>query len=425
MAEKLLARAVRASRIRRTLQRLGLVFTGTVVGLLMAEVMLRQIAPAARLPYQVNAHREDETGKFCKHDALLGWVGRPDVSGQFTSVDCAHFVRQNRYGCRGTTYSFPRSKDNRLLVLGDSFAWGYGVEEAEMYTTLLERRANPPLEVVNLGVSGYGTDQELLHYLQLGRKFQADQILLVATPYTDLEDNLRSEQFGCEKPLFNLSDDGQLELTNVPVPLRPSQWVRIAKDQKVISNVSILCRIAARSSVVATAINGLAESPAARSWLESRLIIPPRQGGYDWELWSHLSPAQPKVEHALRVYFRLISELNREVKQDGARLSILLVPSAIDVDDELWESFKSHNDCPSETTWDRNLIQRRIIEFCNTNEIDLIDPTDSFKKAAQRNRYLYYPWNRHWTPIGHKIVARLLLKQFSDGNRHCRQKGDR
>jgi len=69
-----------------------------------------------------------------------------------------------------------------LVVLGDSFAWGFGVEDEQMFTRIVERESDPPVELVNLGVSGYGTDQQYLLWLELGQRFQPDRVLILVTP---------------------------------------------------------------------------------------------------------------------------------------------------------------------------------------------------------------------------------------------------
>lgn len=397
-----------------------LAYGATVAGLLIAEVLLRMVAPNVRLPFQANVQLENERGKFCKYDASLGWVGRPNVEDELVSLDCTYRVRQNRYGFRGGAHPIPRSQQKRLLVLGDSFAWGYGVAEGDLFTTRFERRAHPPVEVVNLGVSGYGTDQELLLYRQLGRQFQADQVLLVVTPYTDLWDNMTAVLYDdFPKPMFRLHRDvsgDRLELTNVPVPQRHQPWE--TGPQELMTGAPLLCRLAARWSVVATILNAGATFPWSRAWLESKRILPARQGADDSEVVIHVSPLASEMEQACDLMLALLRQFNAEVKQDRARLAILLAPSLADVDTEMWEDLKrrinnSRADLPPAAVPDRDQIRRRLTKFCQESGIDLIDPTDALRQAAEKNRYLYFPWNGHWTPAGHEIVKQLLAKHLT------------
>ena len=65
----------------------------------------------------------------------------------------------NRAGYRGREYPHARTPGkHRVLMLGDSLAFGYGVGDDETSSRQMER-LEPTLEVINLAVQGYGTDQ--------------------------------------------------------------------------------------------------------------------------------------------------------------------------------------------------------------------------------------------------------------------------
>jgi lysophospholipase L1-like esterase len=101
------------------------------------------------------------------------------------------------------------------LVLGDSFAWGYGVEETQRFSELLETSMD--IEVINAGVSGYSTDQELLWLRDEGIKYDMDLVILVFTG-NDIGDNHRQlVNTIYYKPQF-LREEGHLVLTGYPVP---------------------------------------------------------------------------------------------------------------------------------------------------------------------------------------------------------------
>ena len=64
-----------------------------------------------------------------------------------------------------------------MVVLGDSFTFGLGVDDDSTYCAQLEELV-PDLEVLNMGVNGYGTDQQLLHWNMNGRRFSPDLVLI-------------------------------------------------------------------------------------------------------------------------------------------------------------------------------------------------------------------------------------------------------
>ncbi len=99
----------------------------------------------------------------------------------------------------------------RVLVLGDSYIWGYGASQEKLFSAPEVHGANE--EILNFGVSGYGTDQEYLFYLREGEKFDVDQVVLAFTPYNDVENNLAPTQYTYLKPYFTLNG-GELTLHN-------------------------------------------------------------------------------------------------------------------------------------------------------------------------------------------------------------------
>ena len=85
----------------------------------------------------------------------------------------------------------------RILVLGDSYIWGFGTNQENIFSAPEVHRTND--EIINGGVSGYGADQEYLFYLRTGQKFDVDQVVLALTLYNDVENNLASVQYTRQK----------------------------------------------------------------------------------------------------------------------------------------------------------------------------------------------------------------------------------
>jgi lysophospholipase L1-like esterase len=98
-----------------------------------------------------------------------------------------HAVRINAWGFRGAEWPATKPANAfRILVLGDSFTFGQGIGEDELYTTLLEKelRAKFPgksIEVLNLGVMGYSAVDEMKLLEKIGPLLHPDLVLIEFT----------------------------------------------------------------------------------------------------------------------------------------------------------------------------------------------------------------------------------------------------
>lgn len=190
--------------MKAILFRFAAVLISLVIVALLGEVALRLFAP--RLGVAV-----DEKSRFYRFDHDLGWAPLENITR--VEKENRYVVHQNQFGLRAPDDMQLKktSGRKRVLVLGDSYVWGVGASQEELFTAPEVYGTND--ELINCGVSGYGTDQEYLFYLLKGQKFDVDQVVLAFTLYNDVANNLASEQYSYLKPYFTLND-GQLVLHN-------------------------------------------------------------------------------------------------------------------------------------------------------------------------------------------------------------------
>lgn len=401
-------RKTRPAGAARPRRRLPLVAAGIAAALLVAEVSLRLLPTPGLSLLRLNRVIESERGKFSRYHDRLGWIGRDRVDDTFEWVDCSHRVRQNEHGFRGPDHPFARTGARRAVVLGDSFVWGFGVEDDEIFTHLVERAADPPLEVVNLGVSGYGPDQELLLWRELGRNWQPDTVVLLVTPYTDLVDVASNERHGYAKPVFRLTEDGELRLANVPVPTR-REWAE--KAERSTAPPSWAATLLGRSVTANLVVTNLARLEVARRWLEGGGLIFNRRPGYDWEHLVFQVDPDPEIARAWAVLEAVVATFASEVRAAGAELVVALAPSPVQVYPELWARFRARvGEAPGEL--DRELPNRRLAAVAARVGVGIVDLLPDLRAAAATDPYLYFPVNDHWTAAGHRVVAERLGREL-------------
>ena len=111
----------------------------------------------------------------------------------------------------------------RILTVGDSFTFGTDVDEHENFPYLLGKQI-PRVEVLNMGVPGYGIDQAYLKYRSFGQSYRPD-VIIFGVYVSDYERSSVTFTFYA-KPKFTVTD-GQLMLTNQPVPTIQESLKRI------------------------------------------------------------------------------------------------------------------------------------------------------------------------------------------------------
>jgi hypothetical protein len=212
--------------MKAILFRAASVLISLMIVALPGEVVLRSFAP--RLGTTVN-----DKDRFCRFDHDLGWAPRENM----TWGKKGDLVFQNQFGLRAPDdVQLKKTSDRkRVLVLGDSYVWGVGASQEELFTDPEVYGTND--ELINCGVSGYGTDQEYLSYLRTGQRFDVDQVVLAFTLYNDVENNLNPKQYGYLKPYFTLNG-GQLILHNDHVSYnRVDSFLRSLNQQSRVWNV--------------------------------------------------------------------------------------------------------------------------------------------------------------------------------------------
>lgn len=75
----------------------------------------------------------------------------------------------------------PPAGRTRILMLGDSLTFGWGVEGHETYSKRLEEKLNQAghdVEVINTGVGNYNTEMEVAYFLERGASFKPHYVVL-------------------------------------------------------------------------------------------------------------------------------------------------------------------------------------------------------------------------------------------------------
>jgi lysophospholipase L1-like esterase len=123
----------------------------------------------------------------------------PNSKFWHTSVDGSWEFRTNAQGFRDDEdYEYQkRAGQRRVLVLGDSQTQGFEVRQSATFAKLLEHRLRAKgidAQVLNTGISGFGTAEELMFLEHEGLKYLPDAVVL-AFFGNDFDDSVKSDLY--------------------------------------------------------------------------------------------------------------------------------------------------------------------------------------------------------------------------------------
>jgi lysophospholipase L1-like esterase len=295
---------------------------------------------------------------------VYGWTPRPSfrytLAGSETTI--------NRRGYRGREVALARTPDRRRVVmLGDSITFGYGVRDGETFSAVMET-LDARLEVVNLGVQGYGTDQELLKLEREGLAYAPDVVVLNVCLANDLLDNAaaRSIYDGVyPKPYFRL-EEGRLVEVAAHVALSPPRRLALLLSQR---------------SALFNVLLDLTHVDRAR---------------YQRELAGR-AEAEP-AEPAFAVTFALVRRMEELTRARRAAFVALLYPSLRDFIR------------PSRRA-------QRFLEAPELRGVTVVDLRPRFQAAgltAETFPRYSLDGNLHLTAEGHRLAARVILEVLAE-----------
>ena len=110
----------------------------------------------------------------------------PNTSSRHKSLCFDVVINTNELGARDD--SFKDSPVGSIILLGDSFAEGFGVSHSDSAATILEKKIQQPVQ--NLGTAGnFGPLQEYLIYKEFGERIKHQSVLIFVLPANDFTDN--------------------------------------------------------------------------------------------------------------------------------------------------------------------------------------------------------------------------------------------
>jgi lysophospholipase L1-like esterase len=174
-------------RLKAVVATVALLGASGLLALAVAEASLRVFPQLMPEEAQLRLHwREVQPELVSRAHPYLGFIYPPHHEGRFERQDgkFAFTYATDEHGFRNPS---PWPERAEIVVLGDSMAFGYGVDDEDAWTALLAERL-PGIRIVNLGLIGAAPQQYLRAYEMFGQALRPDLVLMCLFPGNDLAD---------------------------------------------------------------------------------------------------------------------------------------------------------------------------------------------------------------------------------------------
>jgi lysophospholipase L1-like esterase len=332
---------------------------GILVGLVAVEAAVRL------LTYDVH------TPGMYVEDPDVGYVVAPNFVGYQSRPEFHTRVTTGQYGLRGADTRPRQANTVRILVLGDSQAWGFGVDDDATFSVQLERQLADhypelDIQVLNGGVPGYGTADQLAFLESRGPILDPDLVIVQFLSVNDFKENRAPAR------TWATVKDGWLGHRAKAVDPADS-YPRLEQIQGWIKR----------------------KSHAARLLFDSAGYLAIRFGllAQVDTLWG-----EDFTEEDAELTTNLLVQIAQTARQLGAQSLLLYTTGQGHVIQDNYET------PPSAAVVERAAKQA---------DVPWINATESLRHRADKLG-LYYPKNGHWTAAGHRAAAELLYREIVD-----------
>ena len=371
------------------IKKLLLFATSMLIAVLIMEVVARAVIEP--VPERLEVIRLSASDYY-QPDAELGWRPRPNITGSDDRFEAT--FRTNSRGLRSPEHEFLKQSDvTRIIALGDSFTWGAGVDDDEIYIRRLEGLL-PRTEVVNLGVTAFNLQQSIAYFQREGTRYDGDIVLLGFC----LNDIYRSK-----------------EAESSGLPYDPMIIASRSHDEAEQDGFRIKVFLARNSRLYKVVVDAVdAHKPLARLFV--RLGLKDGLFGFDG-LDTNLTPALAEYPFILEWSFERTEQellrLREVAVEAGMRLVVAVIPSLQTVDPAALAASIAYTDY-EDKDFDLEKPYRRLRDFAAKENLEIVIPVDAFRVHTAGQQSLYLTRDMHFNSDGHQIFAEAIASYLSE-----------
>ena len=296
---------------------------------------------------------------YIEPSSLLGTRLVPDFEG-FGPLDVV--LKVNSQGFRDFEHQWEKeSQSIRIVGLGDSFTFGWGLPIEATFLKVLEgnlqRKIKAQVETINAGVPGWGLINYILYLEQFGKKYVPD-VVVVAYYADDLSG---------PKPSRPSSRPRQLDFEG--------GYFHHFRVYNFFKSIADKIRYRNRQK----RIDHLADASIRREQIlaiDSYLLASKTDGRQD--------------EH-INLLKKSLSKIKELTDEMGASLIVMFIPDAAQLNHP-----------------ETQFVNELLFEYTNHYNISFLDMTPIFEQSSRLETFYLVPKDWHTNELGHQKMAEAL-----------------
>jgi lysophospholipase L1-like esterase len=367
------------------------ILLSTTVSLLATEVILRSFFPRRTAEVLTGAYPA-----MFKSSEVLPYRLRENYQGRLATVDFDTTVHINSLGYRGQDFTVEKTGAARVLVIGDSFTFGWGVNDEDTYPARLQRllaeQANGKrIEIINAGFAAcYSPDTYYLYLKTEGLALQPDLIVVGLFVGNDLD-----SRFAFENEWVEQDADG------LPTRIRNVDS-QVVDHYLVPRHIPLRYRmpLLSRSHV----FQGLFDiwwelAPKIKSWVP---------GGVAATVYAQ-SPGDEDVPYIYRLQYAertkgvfkrvqgVLAAMHRLAAGSGIPIYFMVIPEGAQLAPDAYRGLPADMERP----------QKELARFFESEGVKYLDLLPALREKAD-GRALYFAHDGHWNALGNELAAEQL-----------------
>jgi hypothetical protein len=379
--------ALKESRAPRTLLVLVVLSTAFVT-LLLVELLFRTLAP-----------EWSDQWKMWRIDPIHAIGLQPNLRNATVHGVSKEFVFQFSTNAQGLRMDYDLSVEKlpgsrRILLVGDSFTFGYGVQQNEAFPAELQRLLDPDhrrIEVINAGfASGFTLDTEYLFTREVGAKWHPDLVLVGVSLSNDLDDLRTTTWRISEARLASVRKLNEY----VPLWLKRSGLVNLLVKGAWPRIQSLIARPrTVKAQREPNSACSLPDEPYRPPPPTRRASQAPPELKLSAENWSE----KEKADWVAKAWAH-------DADAKRYRLGLLLIPDREEVQGTFSEGKIRH----------LQFIRSVFSRAAESAGLEILDPTLDMRRTwCQTGEGLYFDVDGHWNANGHCFIAAWLARRVS------------